>query len=46
MESRGRRPLDALAHLSEAVELDPKWAEYAAKDTDFDPIRAEPGFPA
>ena len=46
MESRGRRPLAALTHLSEAVALDPKWAEYAAKDTDFDPIRAEPGFPA
>jgi tetratricopeptide (TPR) repeat protein len=46
MESRGRRPLDALTHLSEAIALDPTWAEYAAKDTDFDPIRAEPGFPA
>jgi tetratricopeptide (TPR) repeat protein len=46
MESRGRRPLAALTHLSEAIALDPTWAEYAAKDTDFDPIRAEPGFPA
>jgi quercetin dioxygenase-like cupin family protein len=46
MESRGGRPLDALLHLTRAIELDPKWAEYAAKDTDFDPIRAEPGFPA
>jgi tetratricopeptide (TPR) repeat protein len=46
MESRGRRPLEALTHLSEAIALDPTWAEYAAKDTDFDPIRAEPGFPA
>jgi tetratricopeptide (TPR) repeat protein len=46
MESRGGRPLDALLHLTRAIELDPKWAEYAAKDTDFDPIRSEPGFPA
>jgi tetratricopeptide (TPR) repeat protein len=46
MESRGGRPLAALTHLSEAVALDPKWADYAAKDADFDPIRAEPGFPA
>jgi len=46
MESRGGRPLDAILHLGRAIELDPKWAEYAARDTDFDPIRAEPGFPA
>jgi len=46
MESRGGWPLDALLHLAEAIELDPKWAAYAAKDTDFDPIRDEPGFPA
>jgi tetratricopeptide (TPR) repeat protein len=45
MESRGGRPLDALLHLRQAVDLDPKWAEYAAKDSDFDPIRAEQGFP-
>jgi quercetin dioxygenase-like cupin family protein len=46
MESRGGRPLDALLHLGQAIALDPKWAEHAAKDPDFDPIRAEPGFPA
>jgi quercetin dioxygenase-like cupin family protein len=46
MESRGGRPLDAILHLRQAIELDPKWAEYAAKDTDFDPIRGEQGFPA
>ena len=46
MESRGGRPLDAILHLQEAVARDPKWAGYAAKDTDFDPIRTEPGFPA
>jgi hypothetical protein len=46
MESRGGRPLDAILHLTDAVAQDPKWAEYAAKDSDFDPIRAEQGFPA
>jgi tetratricopeptide (TPR) repeat protein len=46
MESRGGHPLDALLHLSRAIALDPKWAEYAAKDADFAPIRSEPGFPA
>ena len=46
MESQGGRPLDALLHLKQAVDLDPKWAEHAAGDPDFDPIRAEPGFPA
>ena len=39
MEARGGRPVDALAHLQRAVELEPKWAEYAAKDTDFESIR-------
>jgi tetratricopeptide (TPR) repeat protein len=46
MEARGGRPLDALLHLQRAVELDPKWAEYASKDSDFAAIRSEPGFPA
>ena len=46
MESQGGRPLDAILHLQRAVALDPKWAEHAAKDPDFDPIRSEPGFPA
>jgi tetratricopeptide (TPR) repeat protein len=46
MESRGGRPLDAILHLTQAVSQDPKWAEYAARDPDFDPIRPEPGFPA
>ena len=45
VESRSGRPLDAILHLRRAIELDPKWAGYAAKDPDFDPIRAEPGFP-
>ena len=46
MECRGGRYLDALLHLREAVEIDRKWADYAAKDSDFAAIRAEPGFPA
>jgi quercetin dioxygenase-like cupin family protein len=46
MEARGGRHLDALLHLQRAVELDPKWAEYAGKDSDFAAIRSEPGFPA
>jgi tetratricopeptide (TPR) repeat protein len=45
-ETRGGRHLDALLHLQRAVELDPKWADYAAKDSDFAAIRNEPGFPA
>jgi len=46
MEARGGRYLDALLHLQRAVELDPKWAEYARNDSDFAAIRSEPGFPA
>jgi quercetin dioxygenase-like cupin family protein len=46
MEARGGRHLDALLHLRQAVEREPKWAENARADTDFDSIRREPGFPA
>jgi tetratricopeptide (TPR) repeat protein len=46
MEARGGRRLDALLHLKRAVDLDPKWAEHAATDSDFASIRDEPGFPA
>jgi tetratricopeptide (TPR) repeat protein len=46
MEARGDRHLDALLHLQRAVALDPKWAKYAHKDSDFASIRSEPGFPA
>jgi tetratricopeptide (TPR) repeat protein len=46
MEARGGRHLDALLHLQRAVELDPKWADYARKDSDFAAIMSEPGFPA
>jgi tetratricopeptide (TPR) repeat protein len=45
MEARGGRHLDALLHIQRAVELDPKWAEHAGKDSDFAAIRNEPGFP-
>jgi tetratricopeptide (TPR) repeat protein len=45
MEARGGRHVDALLHLKRAVELDPKWAGYAVKDSDFAAIRNEPGFP-
>ena len=46
MEARGGRPEDALTHLRRAVELEPKWAAHAAKDTDFESIRDAPGFPS
>jgi quercetin dioxygenase-like cupin family protein len=46
MECRGGRYAGALAHLRRAVELEPKWAAYAVKDSDFAAIRNEPGFPA
>jgi tetratricopeptide (TPR) repeat protein len=45
MEARGGRTLNALLHLQRAVELDSKWAGEAARDSDFDSIRSEPGFP-
>jgi tetratricopeptide (TPR) repeat protein len=45
-ESRAGRPLDALTHLQAAVRADPKFADRARDDPDFDPIRREPGFPA
>ena len=45
MEARGGRRLDALLHLQESVRIDPKYADYASKDSDFAAIRAEPGFP-
>jgi quercetin dioxygenase-like cupin family protein len=46
MEARGARHLDAIAHLRQAVELEPRWAKSAREDPDFDSIRREPGFPA
>jgi hypothetical protein len=45
-ESRGGRSLDALTHLQAAVKAEPKYADQARDDPDFDPIRREPGFPS
>jgi hypothetical protein len=45
-ESLAGRPLEAVAHLQEAVRSDAAYAERAQADPDFDPIRREPGFPA
>jgi tetratricopeptide (TPR) repeat protein len=46
MEALAGKPAEALADLQRAVSLEPKWAENAAKDPDFDSIRDAPGFPA
>lgn len=43
-ESLGGRTADAVEHLSRAVELDPDFRRLAEKDSDFDPIRAQPEF--
>ena len=45
-EAQTNHPLEALTHLSEALLLNPGYSENARSDPDFDPIRAEPGFPA
>jgi adenylate cyclase len=45
-ESLSGRGGEALTHLRRAVELDPKYAGYAADDADLQAIRDEPGFPA
>lgn len=46
MEARGGLHVEALLHLQRAVALEPKWAEHARGDHDFDAIRGEQGFPA
>ena len=43
-ESLSGRRDDALEHLRGAVELDASFAELAADDSDFDPIRDDPEF--
>ena len=45
-ESLHGRTTEALTHLREALPGNPKYAERARVDPDFDPIRGEPGFPA
>jgi tetratricopeptide (TPR) repeat protein len=44
-ESLAARPDDALAHLVEAIELDPRMREWAQTDEDFEAIREDPRFP-
>ena len=43
-ESRLGRSEEAVDHLRRSVELDPQFAEIAAGDSDFDPIREEPEY--
>lgn len=45
VESLAGRHVDALLDLRRAAELEPRWAERARTDPDFDAIRNEPGFP-
>lgn len=44
-EALAGRTDDALEHLAEAVEGDPRTREWAQEDSDFDSIRADPRFP-
>ena len=34
----------ALAHLAKAIEIDPVYRDLAVAESDFDPIRDDPGF--
>jgi tetratricopeptide (TPR) repeat protein len=43
-ESLAGRPDDAIKHLRRAIDAWEPFRELAAKDSDFDPIRDEPGF--
>jgi hypothetical protein len=45
-ESLAGRTEEALAHLTEAVDRDPRMREWAQTDSDFDAIRGHPDFPA
>jgi tetratricopeptide repeat protein len=45
-EALAGRTDDALEHLAEAVEADPRTREWAQNDSDFDALRADPRFPA
>jgi len=44
-EALAGREGDALAHLAQAVEADPRIREWAQADSDFDAIRSDPRFP-
>jgi tetratricopeptide (TPR) repeat protein len=46
MESLSGEREAALAHLAEAIEEDPRAREWAQSDSDFEPIRDDPRFPA
>jgi hypothetical protein len=43
-ESLTGKPAEALVHLQRAIELSEEFREDAESDSDFDPIRDEPGF--
>jgi hypothetical protein len=45
-ESLAGRTVDAVVHLGRAIEMWDGCRELAERDTDFDPIRAEPAFHA
>jgi tetratricopeptide (TPR) repeat protein len=45
-ESLAGRVDDALAHLSEAIELQPETKAWAQRDSDFEAIRGDPRFPS
>ncbi len=44
-EARAGRPDDAVLHLAQAVELEPRFATNAREDADLDAIRLDPRFP-
>ena len=43
-ESLAGRTVDALGHLGRAIDRSEQFRSYAKNDSDFDPIRDEPGF--
>ncbi|MGZ4308048.1 MAG: TPR end-of-group domain-containing protein [Gaiellaceae bacterium] len=43
-ESLAGRKEDAIGHLRQSLELSPRFREMAKEDSDFEPIRDEPGF--
>jgi hypothetical protein len=45
LESLERRPEKAIGNLLRAVELDPRYRDYAREDSDLDAIRDDPRFP-
>ncbi len=43
-ESLAGRTADAVHHLERAIDMSERFRAYAMDDSDFDPIRDEPGF--